>query len=87
MVKGVTLWKIADASYDNGKLYPQIFEANKPMLRSADLIYPGQVLRIPPLEGEEAPEPAAEETPAADPAPEAESAPEEKADDSPTGMV
>ena len=28
--------------------YPVIFEANKPMLENPDLIYPGQVLRIPP---------------------------------------
>jgi nucleoid-associated protein YgaU len=28
-----------------------IFEANKPMLKDPDKIYPGQVLRIPPLEG------------------------------------
>ena len=27
--------------------YPEIFEANKPMLKDPDLIYPGQVLRIP----------------------------------------
>jgi nucleoid-associated protein YgaU len=26
-----------------------IFEANKPMLKDPDEIYPGQVLRIPPL--------------------------------------
>jgi nucleoid-associated protein YgaU len=26
-----------------------IFEANKPMLSHPDKIYPGQVLRIPPL--------------------------------------
>jgi nucleoid-associated protein YgaU len=30
--------------------YPEIFEANKPMLKDPDLIYPGQVLRIPPLD-------------------------------------
>jgi nucleoid-associated protein YgaU len=29
--------------------YPEIFEANKPMLKDPDLIYPGQVLRIPKL--------------------------------------
>jgi nucleoid-associated protein YgaU len=29
--------------------YGIIFEANKPMLKSPDLIYPGQVLRIPQL--------------------------------------
>jgi len=28
--------------------YPVIFEANRPMLKSPDLIYPGPVLRIPP---------------------------------------
>jgi nucleoid-associated protein YgaU len=27
--------------------YPAIFEANKPMLKDPDKIYPGQVLRIP----------------------------------------
>jgi nucleoid-associated protein YgaU len=27
--------------------YPQIFEANKPMLKDPDEIYPGQRLRIP----------------------------------------
>ena len=31
--------------------YPEIFEANKPMLKDPDLIYPGQVLRIPALGG------------------------------------
>ena len=30
--------------------YPVIFEANRPMLENPDLIYPGQVLRIPALE-------------------------------------
>ena len=29
--------------------YPEIFEANKPMLTDPNKIYPGQVLRIPPL--------------------------------------
>ncbi|CFO79045.1 LysM domain/BON superfamily protein [Bordetella pertussis] len=49
--KGDTLWKIAEANYGKGKgaKYPTIFEANKPMLSDPDKIYPGQVLRIPPL--------------------------------------
>ncbi|MDR1530527.1 MAG: peptidoglycan-binding protein LysM [Burkholderiales bacterium] len=49
--KGDTLWKIAEQYYGKGKggKYPQIFEANKPMLSDPDKIYPGQVLRIPPL--------------------------------------
>ncbi|MCB9233411.1 MAG: peptidoglycan-binding protein LysM [Bacteroidia bacterium] len=45
---GDTLGKIAKEYYGNAGKYPVIFEANKPMLKSADLIYPGQVLRIPP---------------------------------------
>ncbi|MFC7396674.1 peptidoglycan-binding protein LysM [Chelatococcus sp. GCM10030263] len=49
--KGDTLWKIAEESYGkgNGAKYNGIFEANKPMLTHPDKIYPGQVLRIPPL--------------------------------------
>ena len=30
-----------------GARYPEIFEANRPMLSDPDKIYPGQVLRIP----------------------------------------
>jgi nucleoid-associated protein YgaU len=49
VVKGDTLGKIAKQFYGDAMKYPHIFEANKPMLKSADLIYPGQVLRIPEL--------------------------------------
>lgn len=49
VVKGDTLSKIAKEFYGNAMKYPQIFEANKPMLEHPDRIYPGQVLRIPPL--------------------------------------
>ncbi len=49
VVKGDTLGKIAQAQYGKASLYPKIFEANKPMLSDPDKIYPGQVLRIPPL--------------------------------------
>jgi nucleoid-associated protein YgaU len=50
--KGDNLWKIAEANYGKGKgaKYTVIFEANKPMLSDPDKIYPGQVLRIPPLD-------------------------------------
>ena len=50
--KGENLWKIAERHYGKGKgaKYNVIFEANKPMLKDPDLIYPGQVLRIPELE-------------------------------------
>jgi len=46
--KGDTLSAIAKAEYGDANKYPVIFEANKPMLKDPDKIYPGQVLRIPP---------------------------------------
>ncbi len=51
VVRGDTLSKIAKEFYGNAMKYPVIFEANKPMLEDPDKIYPGQVLRIPPIEG------------------------------------
>jgi nucleoid-associated protein YgaU len=48
---GDSLSKIAKAHYGDAMKYPVIFEANQPMLKDPDKIYPGQVLRIPPLEG------------------------------------
>ena len=45
--KGDTLSKIAKEMYGDANKYPVIFEANKPMLKDPDKIYPGQVLRIP----------------------------------------
>ncbi len=47
--KGDYLSKIAKEVYGDAKKYNIIFEANKPMLKDPDLIYPGQVLVIPPL--------------------------------------
>jgi nucleoid-associated protein YgaU len=47
--KGDTLSGIAKRLYGDASLYPRIFEANKPMLSDPDKIYPGQVLRVPPL--------------------------------------
>jgi nucleoid-associated protein YgaU len=49
VVSGDTLSKIAKAQYGDANKYMPIFEANKPMLTHPDKIYPGQVLRIPPL--------------------------------------
>lgn len=45
---GDTLSKIAREHYGDANRYMKIFEANRPMLKDPDLIYPGQVLRIPP---------------------------------------
>ena len=47
VVKGGNLSKISNQFYGTPNKYPQIFEANKPMLTHPDKIYPGQVLRIP----------------------------------------
>ncbi len=47
VVSGDNLSKISKAFYGTPNKYPQIFEANKPMLTHPDKIYPGQVLRIP----------------------------------------
>ncbi|MCO5063796.1 MAG: peptidoglycan-binding protein LysM [Rhizobiaceae bacterium] len=49
--KGDNLWKIAEVNYGKGKgaKHTIIFEANKPMLKHPDKIYPGQVLRIPDI--------------------------------------
>ncbi len=44
---GDTLGKIAKEMYGKASLYNKIFEANTPMLKDADHIYPGQVLKIP----------------------------------------
>ena len=47
--KGDTLSGIAKRLYGDPNKYTKIFEANKPMLSHPDKIYPGQVLRVPPL--------------------------------------
>ncbi len=47
--KGDSLSKIAKAHYGDAMKYMLIFEANQPMLKDPNLIYPGQKLRIPPL--------------------------------------
>ncbi len=49
VVSGDNLSKIAREFYGNANKYMPIFEANKPMLTHPDKIYPGQMLRIPPL--------------------------------------
>ncbi len=45
--KGDSLWKIAKNLYGNGNDYPKIFEANKEVIKDPDLIFPGQMIRIP----------------------------------------
>jgi len=52
VVSGDTLGAISKKYYGTWRLYPEIFEANKPMLSHPDKIYPGQVLRIPDVKTE-----------------------------------
>lgn len=47
VVKGETLWKIAEHYYGDGSLYATIFEANRDILQDPDKIKVGQKLRIP----------------------------------------
>ena len=47
VMPGDTLSAISKRVYHDANQYQKIFEANKPMLKSADKIYPGQKLRIP----------------------------------------
>jgi len=48
---GDTLSAIAKKHYGDANAYQRIFEANRPMLKDPDAIYPGQVLLIPEQTG------------------------------------
>ena len=45
--KGDTLSAIAKRHYGKANDYPRIFEANREVIKNADLIFPGQKIRIP----------------------------------------
>ena len=45
--EGDSLSKIAKQYLGDAMAYPKIFEANKEVIKDADLIYPGQKIRIP----------------------------------------
>lgn len=47
VVAGDSLSAIAKKVYGDAGKYNKIFEANQPMLKDPDKIYPGQVLRVP----------------------------------------
>ena len=49
IIKGDSLWKIAERFYGNGCHYVEIFNVNQDILKNPNKIYPGQVLRIPAL--------------------------------------
>jgi nucleoid-associated protein YgaU len=44
---GFTLWRIARENYGDGLLYVKVYEANKDQIRDPDLIYPGQIFKVP----------------------------------------
>ena len=44
---GDTLSKIAQEHLGAANRYPEIFEANREVIKDANLIYPGQMIRIP----------------------------------------
>ena len=44
---GATLWAIARERYGSGTLYTRVFKANADTIKNPDLIYPGQVFRVP----------------------------------------
>ena len=44
---GDTLYGVAKQFYGNGMKYPEIFEANREVIKDPDKIYPGQKIRIP----------------------------------------
>jgi nucleoid-associated protein YgaU len=44
---GNSLWRIARESYGEGVRYTVIYEANREQIANPDLIYPGQVFKIP----------------------------------------
>ena len=45
---GDSLWRISRKVYGRGIRYTQIYEANTKQIRNPKLIYPGQVLVLPP---------------------------------------
>lgn len=44
---GDTLSAVANQFYGDANKYPQIFEANREVIKDANLIFPGQKIRIP----------------------------------------
>lgn len=47
---GSTLWAIAREQFGEGIMYVAVYEANKDLIRDPDLIYPGQVFRMPEID-------------------------------------
>jgi hypothetical protein len=77
VVRGNTLWDLAGTLWQDPWQWPRLWEANRDRVQDPDLIYPGQVLRIPGADGtvrEVVVQPALEPEPAPEPQPEPEPA-------------
>lgn len=61
--KGDTLWGISRETYGRGSRYTAIYLANGNRIRDPDLIYPGQVFRLPEIQDETEEVSAAEAAP------------------------
>jgi len=48
---GSTLWAIAREQFGEGIMYVEVFEANRDLIRDPNLIFPGQVFRMPEMTG------------------------------------
>ena len=44
---GNSLWRIARATYGSGFQYTLIYDANRAQIDDPDLIFPGQVFKVP----------------------------------------
>jgi nucleoid-associated protein YgaU len=51
IVSGDSLSKIAKKYYGDAMKWKTLFEANREVIQNADLIYPGQVIRVPKSAG------------------------------------
>jgi nucleoid-associated protein YgaU len=49
VVKGDSLSKIAKQVYGKASLWRKIYEANQDQIKDPDLIFPGQLLRLPEI--------------------------------------
>ena len=49
LMDGNSLWRIARKTLGGGVLYAEIYKNNKKIIDDPDLIFPGQVFKIPNL--------------------------------------
>jgi nucleoid-associated protein YgaU len=48
---GNSLWNLSRDLYGQGQDYPVIYDANRELIRDPNLIYPGQIITAPPMQG------------------------------------